>query len=140
MAEYTANAVQTVAANQDVLFTNEPINGNCSILHRSGSGLVTLRGITRQNRARFKVTFSGNIAIPSTGTAGAISVAIADNGEAIASSTMTSTTSTVAQFNNVSSSVFIDVPIGCCAQISIKNISAQAISVQNANLLVERVA
>jgi hypothetical protein len=140
MAEYTANAVQTVAANQDVLFTSEPISGNCSILHRSGSGLVTLRGITRQCRARFKVTFSGNIAIPSTGTAGAISISISANGEPLDSSTMISTTSTVAQFNNVSSAVFIDVPIGCCTQIAVKNISTQAISVQNANLLVERVA
>jgi hypothetical protein len=140
MAEYTANASQTVAANQDVLFTNEPISGNCSILHRSGSGLVTLRGLTRQSRARFKVTFSGNIAIPSTGTAGAISIAIAADGEALNSSTMTSTTSTVAQYNNVSSAIFLDVPAGCCAQITIKNISTQPISVQNANLLVERVA
>jgi hypothetical protein len=140
MAEYTANATQTVAANQDVLFTNEPIGGNCSILHRSGSGLVTLRGITRQNRARFKVTFNGNIAIPSTGTGGPIAIAIAENGEALDSSTMISTTSTVAQYNNVSSSVFIDVPAGCCAQVAIKNISTQPISVQNANLLVERVA
>jgi hypothetical protein len=140
MAEYTTNASQTVAANQDVLFSNEPISGSCSILHRSGSGLVTLRGITRQNRARFKITFNGNIAIPSTGTGGAISLAIAENGEALDSTTMISTTSTVAQYNNVSSSVFIDVPAGCCSQITVKNISTQPISVQNANLLVERVA
>jgi hypothetical protein len=99
-----------------------------------------LRGITRQNRARFKVTFNGNIAIPSTGTGGPIAIAIAENGEALDSSTMISTTSTVAQYNNVSSSVFIDVPAGCCAQVAIKNISTQPISVQNANLLVERVA
>jgi hypothetical protein len=140
MAEYTANAVQTVAANQDILFTNEPISGNCSILHRSGSGLVTLRGLTRQSRARYKVSFNGNLAIPTTGTSGAISIAIAENGEALDSSIMTSTTTTVGQFNNVSSSVFIDVPAGCCSQITIKNISTQSINIQNANLLVERVA
>jgi hypothetical protein len=140
MAEYTANAVQTVAANQDILFTNEPIGGNCSILHRSGSGLVTLRGLTRQSRARYKVSFNGNLAIPTTGTSGAISIAIAENGEALDSSIMTSTTTTVGQFNNVSSSVFIDVPAGCCSQITIKNVSTQSINIQNANLLVERVA
>lgn len=60
--EITANAVQTVAANQDVLFTNVAIAGNSSTVHRSGSGQVTLRGLTNcQCRARFRVTFGGNI-------------------------------------------------------------------------------
>jgi hypothetical protein len=44
--EITNVGTQTVAANQDVLFTATPIDGNCSILHRDGSGLVSLRGIT----------------------------------------------------------------------------------------------
>lgn len=44
--EVTANALQTVAANQNVQFTETAVRGNCSILHREGSGLVTLRGIT----------------------------------------------------------------------------------------------
>lgn len=70
--ELTAVAAQTVAANQNVLYTNVAVNGNSSIVHRSGSGLVTLRGLTNQCRARFKVTFGGNIAVPTGGTAGAI--------------------------------------------------------------------
>lgn len=50
--EITANAVQTVAANQDVA-----VAGNSSTVHRSGSGQVTLRGLTNcQCRARFRVT------------------------------------------------------------------------------------
>lgn len=66
--EITANAVQTVAANQDVLFTNVAIAGNSSTVHRSGSGQVTLRGLTNcQCRARFRVTFGGNIAVPADG-------------------------------------------------------------------------
>jgi hypothetical protein len=44
--ELTAVALQTVASNQNVLFTETAVRGNCSILHRQGSGLVTLRGIT----------------------------------------------------------------------------------------------
>lgn len=70
--ELTAVAAQTVATNQNVLYTNVAVNGNSSIVHRSGSGLVTLRGLTNQCRARFKVTFGGNIAVPTGGTAGAI--------------------------------------------------------------------
>ena len=76
MAEYTANTAQTVNANNNVLLTSTPVKGSNSIIHREGSGLVTLRGITQQCRARFKVTFGGNIAVPTGGTAEAISLAI----------------------------------------------------------------
>ena len=50
------------------------------------------------------------------------------------------TTAAAAEFNNVSTDIFIDVPAGCCTQISVKNSGAQAVAVQNANLIVERVA
>lgn len=138
--EITANALQTVETNQNVLFTETPIGGNNSIIHREGSGLVTLRGITQQCRALFRITFSGNIAIPTGGTVGPISLAVALDGEAVASSTMISTPAAVEQFNNVSSSIFVCVPSGCCMTASVRNISAQAIEVQNANLIIERVA
>lgn len=139
--ELTANAIQTVTAGSNVLLTDTVVNGNCSIIHRNGSGLVTLRGITNnQCRARFRVSFGGNIALPTGGTVGAISLAIAINGEAVATTTMISTPAAVEEYNNIFSAVFLDVPKGCCVQVSIKNTSTQAVSVQNANLIVERVA
>ena len=121
--ELTANAVQTVEVNQNVLFTDTAICGSCSILHRSGSGLVSLRGLTNQCRARFKVSFGGNIAIPTDGTVGEISLAISVNGEPVASTIMISTPAAVENFDNVYSSVFLDVPRGCCSQISVRNTS-----------------
>lgn len=138
--EITANALQTVELNQNVLFTDTPVCGSCSILHREGSGQVTLRGITNQCRARFKAFFSGNIAIPTDGTVEEISLALAINGEPIASTTMIQTPAAVEEFANVSSAVFVDVPAGCCVTISVRNTSAQEIDVQNANLIIERVA
>ena len=139
--EITANALQTVAENQNVIFTDTVIEGSCSIIHREGSGLVTLRGLANnQCRARFRVTFGGNIAIPTGGTVDAISLALAINGEAVATTTMISTPAAVEEFNNVFSSIFLDVPRSCCYQISVKNISDQDIDVQNANLIIERVA
>ena len=65
--ELTANAIQTVPANSNVIFTDTVVCGNCSIMHREGSGLVTLRGLTNQCRARFRVSFGGNIALPTGG-------------------------------------------------------------------------
>jgi hypothetical protein len=138
--EIIANALQTVNANQNVLFTDSVTCGNCSIMHRGGSGLVTLRGITNQCRARFKVSFGGNIGIPTGGTVEAISLAISVDGEPIASTTMIVTPAAVEEFWNVFSAIFIDVPQGCCISVGVRNISTQAINVQNANLIVERVA
>ena len=138
--ELTANALQTVELNQNVLFTDEAVGGSCSILHRGGSGIVTLRGITNQCRARFKAFFSGNIAIPADGTVEAISLALAINGEPVASTTTIVTPAAVEEFFNVASAVYIDVPTGCCVSVSVRNTSTQAIDVQNANLIIERVA
>jgi hypothetical protein len=79
--EIIANAVQTVPANQNVYFTDTVVCGNASISHRDSSGLVTLRGVTNQCRARFMVAFGGNIAIPTGETVGPISLAISIDGE-----------------------------------------------------------
>ncbi len=138
--ELTANAIQTVAEGANVLFTDEVTSGNCSILHRDGSGLVTLRGLTNQCRARFRVSFGGNIAVPTGGTVEAISIAIAVNGEPVAATTMISTPAAVEEFNNVFGAIFLDVPRDCCSQVSVRNMSGQDIEIQNANLIVERVA
>ena len=109
-------------------------------MHREGSGLVTLRGITNQRRARFRISFGANIAVPTGGTAGAISLTISVNGEPVSTNQMISTPAAVAEFNNVSRALYLDVPAGCCTQVSVENTSTQAISVQNANFIVERVA
>lgn len=138
--EIIAVAEQTVLANQNVLFTDSITCGNCSIGHRDDSGLVTLRGTTNQCRARYKVSFGGNIAIPTGGTVGAISIGLAIDGEAVGSSTMTVTPAAVEEYFNVFGAMFIDVPRNCCLTISVRNINDQDILVQNANLIVERVA
>lgn len=138
--EIIAVAEQTVAANQNILFTDTVTCGNNSIAHRDGSGLVTLRGLTNQCRARYKVSFGGNIAIPTGGTVEAIQVALAIEGEGIASSTMIVTPAAIENYFNVFGALFIDVPRNCCMTISVKNTSDQPILVQNANLIVERVA
>lgn len=138
--EITANALQTVTVDQNVLFTETAVRGNGSIMHREGSGIVTLRALTNQCRARFKVSFGANIAVPTGETVGPISLALAINGEGVPTSSMIETPAAVEEFSNVYSSIFIDVPNGCCTQISVENIGTIPVAVQNANLIVERVA
>ena len=140
MAEYVAVATQEVAANGNVIFTNTAVKGSNCIQHREGSGIVTLRGITNQCRARYFVDFSANITVPTGGTAGEISLAIAISGEPVLSSQMRSTPAAVDQFNNVSAGVFIDVPRGCCVNVAVENTSGVAVNVANANLVVTREA
>ena len=138
--EIIANELQTVLAGANVQFTDTVVPGKACTMHRPGSGLVALRGVTDQCRARYKVSFGGNIAVPTGGTVGAISLAIAIDGEAIAATTMTVTPAAVEEFFNVFGAVYLDIPRGCCSQISVRNVNTQSIEVQNANLIIERVA
>ena len=138
--EIIANALQTVAANQNVYFTDTITGGSMSISHRSNSGLVSLFGNTNQCRARFKVTFGANIAIPTGETVGPVSLAIAIDGEAVQSTTMIVTPTAVETFFNVFSAIFIDVPRGNVETVSVKNIGDIPVDVENANLIIERVA
>lgn len=133
---------QTIQPNEDVLFGAVSVPGSPSIIWRQGSGIVTLRGIANsQRRARFKVNFGGDIAVPTGETVGPIQLAAAINGEAIPASRMTSTPLDVEDFNNVFRELYIDVPVGCCTQITIKNVGTIPVLVDvGASIIVERVA
>lgn len=139
MAQYTNVFVQQIAANANAVFSETPVAGSNCIVHREGSGIITLRGFTNQCRARYLVTFNGNIAIPTGGTVGPISIAIALEGEALGSATATVTPAAVGDEFNVAMSAFVDVPKGCCVTVSVKNINAQTIELQNASIIVTRV-
>lgn len=141
MAEFSNSNTVSVAAGQNLPLTETSVAGPSCIVHREGSGLVTLRGLTNgQCRARFKVSFGGNIAIPTGGTVGPVSVALAVGGEALNSATAIVTPAAVENYFNVFVAAFIEVPRGCCVTVALKNTSTQAVSIANSNLIVERVA
>lgn len=140
MAEFTNANTVTVAAGQNLPLTETAVKGPACIVHREGAGIVTLRGLTNQCKARFKVSFGGNIAVPTGGTAGAISVALAIACEPLTSATAIVTPAAVENYFNVFVAAFIEVPRGCCVTVAVKNTSAQAVSIANSNLIVERVA
>ena len=96
--------------------------------------------LTDQRRARYRVTFGGNIAVPTGGTVGPISLAIAIDGDPVPATSMIVTPAAVNNYFNVHSTVFVEVPRYCCSTISIRNTTATSINVANANLIVERVA
>ena len=151
MAEYAYNPIQLVEPGQNVLLdTVIPCNKGY-VYHRNQSGIVILRGIVNCPSgcfARYQVTFNGNIALPEGGTVGAISIALAIDGEPVQTSRAIVTPAAVDQYFNVTSTAIITVPRGCCFSVSVENVSAPAaaggtapeINVQNANMTVARIA
>lgn len=152
MAEFVSNPIQVVEPNQNVLLTNS-INCNRGyVLHRNGSGIVTLRGVVNNpccRFARYQCTFNANIAVPEDGTVGPIAVALAIDGEPIQTSRAIVTPAAVDQYFNATSTAIIDVPAGRCYTVTVENVSVSAtpattpppeVNVQNANLVVTRIA
>lgn len=143
-AEYLANAVQTVTLNSPVIFTASIPCTRGYIYHEDETGIFILRGIVNNACAKFatyQVTFNGNIAVPEGGTAGEIALAITVNGEARPTSTAISTPTVVQSFDNVTSTAIIKVPRGCCFTVSVRAITgADGVDVQNANLVINRIA
>ena len=152
MAEYAFNQVQTVQPNQAVLLNTVIPCNKGYVYHREQSGILTLRGKVKcpcACFARYQVTFNGNIAIPEGGTVGPISISLAIDGEPIPTSRAIVTPAAAGDYFNVTSTAIITVPKGCCFNVSVENTSesatpattpAPAITVQNANLTVSRIA
>ena len=151
MAEYIYNPIQLVQPNQNVLLTGSIPCSRGYVIHREGSGILTLRVIVNSACgcfARYQVTFNGNIAVPEDGTVGPIAIALALDGEPIQTSRAIVTPAAVDEYFNVTSTAIITVPKGCCENISVENVSfgatsadaPTAINVQNANLTVSRIA
>ena len=152
MAEFTYNPIQLVQPGAPVILITTIGCNRGYVLHRNESGIVTLRGIVNNPTscfARYQVTFNGNIAVPEGGTVGPISVAIAIDGEPVLTSRAIVTPAAVDEYFNVTSTAIVTVPKGCCFNVSVENTSesatpattpAPAINVQNANLVVTRIA
>lgn len=146
MAEYSANALQTINPGETVVFTEAPDPCNRGFVrHRDGTGNFLLSGwVPRKNcrckarSARYLVDFGANIAIPEGGTVGPISVAITVDGSTIPASTMISTPAAVEEFNNISRAINVDIWNGCCETLAIRNTSDQPIIMQNANVVFDR--
>lgn len=149
-AEYLANAIQEVSLNTPIIFTASIPCNRGYIYHEDETGIFILRGITNgQCFATYQVTFNGNIAIPTGGDVVPIAIAIAVNGEPRVTSRAIITPAAVEEYGNVTSTAIIKVPRGCCFTLSVENVDADndpttdpapVIEVQNANLVINRIA
>lgn len=148
-AEYLANAPQSVALNAPIIFTASIPCRKGYIYHEDETGIFTLRGITSQCFATYRVTYNGNVAIPESGEVTPIAVALTVSGEPRVTSRAIFTPAEVEEFGNLTSTAIVKVPRGCCFNLSVEYVSATEdptvtptpiITVQNSNLVIDRIA
>lgn len=144
MAQFTNNAIQAVESGQNIILNTSIRCPRGYVIYDGDTGLITLRGIVNNPTAcftRYQLTFNGNIAIPADGTAAEeISIALSQSGVPLQISRARVTPAVVDTYWNVTSTAIITVPRGCCVTIAVENTSEQTINVQNASLLVSRMA
>lgn len=139
MAEYAYPLLQTVEDDQNFIFDNSIACGRGIIIHNSGSGIFTVRPIVTNpcaTVARFLVLFHSNVAIPEGGTAGPISVALSINGEPDQTTVATTTPTVPEAFFNVGFASYLTIPVGCCTQIAVENISNADIVANKSKLII----
>lgn len=151
MAEFVYNEIQLVQPGAAALLDDGIRCNKGLVLHRPGSGILTLRGANNAcpGFTRYRVSFDGNIAVP-TGTApGEIQLALAIDGEIVPTSIATATPTVAEAYWNVNGFVIIDVPSCCCYTCSVRNASvsddpattpAIALNLRNLNVEVTRIA
>lgn len=140
-AEYSNIAAQTVAANNNIIFTNGTrICRRGYVQHRDDSGIFTLKGAGTNCKAVYRVQFNANAAVAEGGNVGAISVALTIGSEPLGNAVAIITPAAVGDAFNLSVATFIEVPCGCCYTVAVKNTSATAIDIANANIIIDRVA
>lgn len=140
MAEFSANAVQTVNPGETIVFTEAPVPCNKGFVrHRDGTGNFLLAGRSNcpcRRSVNYMVDFGANIAVPTGETVGEISVALAVDGATIPATTMEVTPAAVEEFFNVSRATNVQIFSGCCESFSIRNTSEIPILVENANIVI----
>lgn len=126
--------VQLVAANGSVLFASTRLRTGCATRHEAGSSRVVLL-----SPGVYRVSFSGNVSIPTDGTVQQTSVAIVQDGEVIPGSTMLHTPAAVDVPGNIATDVLVRV-YQCCSTstLSVRNTGAGSINMQDANIVVTR--
>lgn len=148
-AEYSANALQTVPAGVDVIFSESPVPCNRGMIyHRDESGLFRLASPSVMGcgyrpccccdmpTANYRVGFHANIQIPADGTVETISLALFVDGAEDPSSIMSVTPAAVEEPFNVGADIIVSVPWICrCSSVSVRNIGTEPVEVVNANIV-----
>ena len=157
MAEYGYNEAQTLQPGAAAILQDiQPCN-KCPqlVVHDNMTPNLILRGIVRNAtafcnpKARYRVAFTGNIAVAEGGTAAEIQAALSVNGFIRPFTISTATPAAAGDYWHAGGDTVIDVPAGCCTEVAVVNASVSAtpattpaptISIRNLNVEVTRLA
>lgn len=131
MAEYILTTPTAVAAGANVPFT-DVVCQSCSVKHRAGSGVFTLRGGNGCHQSRFFVAAHLNV----VGVAEAEQFVLTLDGEPLPETLMSTN---VAAGDVGSLNVQADICTDCpCAKVGIRNASGVALTVNTASIIIDR--
>lgn len=130
-------AEQTVAVNANVLFDTDRVRTRACgvggwVQHDAGSGAFE---IVRQGI--YKIDFNANV---TAAAAGDTTLAIQNNGVTIGGTEMDYVVVVAGDFQNVSASTLVVVQPFGSRTISVANVSAAEVTVDDANIIITRIA
>ena len=125
---------QIVQPGQNVTFASDSIKTNCSVRHTAGSGLFSIR-----KPGLYNVFFQANIL--ATEAAQDVQLALEISGEAIGNALAHDTLTAVGDYR--SASIMSVVKICDCTDVpvvvSVGNLSETPVTLENSNLVIERI-
>ena len=156
MAEYGYNDAQDLQPGQAAILQDIIPCNKCPqlVVHDNMTPNLNLRGIVRNTaccnpKAKYRVAFTGNMAVAEGGTAGEIQLALSVNGYVRPFTISAATPAATGDFWHAGGDTVIDVPSGCCTTVTVVNASVSAtpattpaptITVRNLNVEVSRIA
>ena len=139
MINSIATAVQAVTNSNNVLFPTDRVRTKscqCAckgwLAHDLGSGLFTL---TKQGI--YEVEYTADI---TSATVGVASLELEQNGEIVGGTQSLYNVATASTYGNVSGATLIQVRWGASYTIALANNSGLDLSVQNANIIIKKIA
>lgn len=130
-------AEQTVAVDGNVIFDTDRVRTRaCAcggwLQHDEGSGIFTLA-----RAGIYKVDFNANV---TSTVVGDITLGIQTNGETVAGTEMDSTVTVAGDYENVSASTLIVVQPYSSKTIAVENLSTIEATIDDANIVITRIA
>lgn len=141
MAQYAANAVQTVQPNGFAVFTTTVIPCDRGLIgHSDDTPLFSLSGwrpngnccCNRNKPTLYETCLNFNVALSEGATVEPIRIAIAVDGIAVPLTEMDTTPAAVGDFQHLSLSC-AQIPIirQCCQTVAVQNLSTQPVDIRN---------
>ena len=141
MAEYSANAVQTVQPNGFAVFTATVVRCDRGLIqHFDDTPIFSLSGWKPNNGGccccnntpvLYKTELNMNVALAEGATVEPITVAITVDGVPLPISQMDSTPAAVGEFNHIGTRISVPILNGCCQTVAVQNLSTQPIDIRN---------